>query len=107
MARAPSVWDDPKSQLKLEKLAAQMLTASEIAAKFKPKLSRNAIIGRARRTGVNLQYEEKRERVQKATGEWLMRWNETPINCAYRLERQFAAQRRLYGYIAAPETVDI
>ena len=62
MGKRKSRWSDPNKQAMLEELAALQLSASEIGALL--GTTRNSIIGRARRTGVNLWHPEKMELTQ-------------------------------------------
>ena len=83
MAKESLFWIENHDRL--VKLAAQKLTASEIGIEL--GITRNAVIGRARRTRVNLWYPDKHARVQERNGERLAIWNKNPDNFAYRMER--------------------
>ena len=87
MAKDSTFW--VKNHDRLVELAAQELTASEIGVEL--GISRNAVIGRSRRKGVNLRYPDKHARVQEKNGEFLVNWNKDPENFAYRMERISAA----------------
>ncbi len=82
-------WKKANVQEMLESLAAQELFASEIAAKmtvfFGAEFTRNAVIGRARRTNVKLNQQTKFERSGKKCGERLTDWSANAQNQAYRV----------------------
>ena len=84
MGERKSRWSDPNKQAMLEELAALQLSASEIGTLL--GTTRNSIIGRARRTGVNLWHPEKMERVGKMVGARLVQWNQIPENNEFRLK---------------------
>ena len=81
-----SIWEDPRSQDELVRLANQKLSGSEIAAIL--GVSRNSIIGRAHRTGVKLVYPM---RLREANGDFLVQWAKNPENLAYRNKRLLEA----------------
>ena len=88
MAKRRSFWDDPKYDYVLKKLAAQELYTSEIAAKmtslFGFTITRNSIVSRASRTGVELSQPTKIERFRSERSVALRKWLENPENRAYR-----------------------
>ena len=95
MAKTHTFWDDPKYQRMLKELAAQELSTSEIAAKmtafFGFTITRNSIIGKAYRTGIELAQPGKIQRLRSQRGAALQEWLKKPKNNAYRLARHKAS----------------
>lgn len=83
-----STWDDQRQQ-KLVQLAAQKLTATQIGAKL--GVTRNAVIGRAARTGVRLCSDTRAIAVEN--GRKLVQWDQDPKNRSMRIKRMIEAKR--------------
>ena len=83
-------WTEAMDRM-LKKLAAQELYTPEIAAKMTKRFGRvitkNSVIGRAHRTGVELSQPGKFERVRAHQGAALQKWLSKPENRAYWLKR--------------------
>jgi hypothetical protein len=92
MAKRHTFWDDPKYQRMLKKLAAQELYAKDIAAQmtehFGFTITKNSVIGRAHRTGVELSQPGKIKRLRKYCASVLTEWMKEPENMAYRDKRR-------------------
>ena len=91
MAKRRTFWDDPKYDHMLVALAAQELSATEIAASmtahFGFAFTRNSIIGRTYRKEVPMSQPGKLKRIMKGRGATLTEWNKNPENNALRIKR--------------------
>ena len=85
--KKPSVWDNHLAQDILAVLAAKKLSASKIAEKlskrFDTKVTRNSVVGKAYRTGIDLCGNADAE-----NGKRIVQWDSDPENRRLRLKRQ-------------------